>query len=149
MSQPTPPLRRFAKQLLALETTGLPPTEVKSSAGFRVCEKLRPHLARLMGNGGFRVLLSRAIALAIAEVRWLRAVHVKADGSLEGLAELQTQVNVDEFSEGGVELVAQLLGLLIAFIGENLTLRLVCEVWPGLSLTDLGFGQGVENEKTK
>jgi len=149
MSQPTPPLRRCAKQLLALETTGLLPTEVKSSAGFRVCEKLRPHLARLMGNGGFRVLLSRAIALASAEVRWLRAVHVKADGSLEGLAELQTQVTVEEFFEGGVELVAQLLGLLIAFIGESLTLRLICEVWPELSLTDLGFGQGVENEKTK
>ena len=37
-------------------------------AVFLVCEKLRPHLAMLMGNAGFRALLSRALALAKAEV---------------------------------------------------------------------------------
>jgi len=41
-----------------------------------------------------------------------------------------------------VLLVAQLLGLLVAFIGENLTLRLMRDVWPKLSLEDLKFTQG-------
>jgi hypothetical protein len=39
-------------------------------------------------------------------------------------------------------MVAQLLGLLVAFIGDNLTLRLVRDVWPTLSLEDLNFAQG-------
>ena len=102
-----------------------------------------------MGNAGFRALLSRALALANAEVPWLRAVQVKADGSLEGLEELHAQLDPDEIFEGRVVLLAQLLGLLVAFIGENLTLRLVREVWPKLSLNDLDFGKGGKNEKTK
>ena len=102
-----------------------------------------------MGNGGFRALLSRALALANAEVPWLRAVQVKADGSLEGLEELHAQLDPDEFFEGRVVLLAQLLGLLVAFIGENLTLRLVREVWPKVPLDDLDFGNGGKNEKAK
>jgi predicted transglutaminase-like cysteine proteinase len=43
-------------------------------------------------------------------------------------------------------LLAQLLGLLVAFIGEDLTLRLVREVWPKLSLNDLDLGTGDKNE---
>ena len=62
---------------------------------------------------------------------------------------LHAQLDPDEFSEGGVVLLAQLLGLLVAFIGENLTLRLVREVWPKVPLDDLDFGNGDKNEKTK
>jgi hypothetical protein len=102
-----------------------------------------------MGKVGFRELLSRALALANAEVPWLRAVHVKADGSFEGLDELGAQVDPDEIFEGRVVLLAQLLGLLVTFIGEDLTLRLVREVWPKLSLNNLDFGKGDKNEKPK
>jgi hypothetical protein len=90
-----------------------------------------------MGNGGFHALLARALALAKTEVSWLRPVHVNASGSMEGLRELQTQLSPDEFLEGRVVLLAQLLGLLVAFIGEKLTLRLMREVWPKVPLDDL------------
>ena len=49
-------------------------------------------------------------------------MHVKADGSLEGVEEHHAQLDPDELFEGRVVLLAQLLGLLVAFIGENLTL---------------------------
>src|ERR1019366_9458164 len=124
-------------------------SETKTPAAFLVGERLRPHLARLMGKVGFRELLSRALALANAEVPWLRAVHVKADGSLEGLDELGAQVDPDEIFEGRVVLLAQLLGLLVAFIGEKLTLRLVREGWPKLSLNNLNYGTEGKNEKEK
>jgi hypothetical protein len=130
-------MRNFAKRLVAHETSGNKSSGTETPAAFHACEKLRPHLATLMGNAGFRALLSRALTLANAEVRWLRAVHVKADGSLESLEELHAQVDPNEFYEGGVVLLAQLLGLLVAFIGENLALRIVREVWPKLSLNDL------------
>jgi len=61
---------------------------------------------------------------------------------LEGLEELQAQVDPEEMAEGSVVLVAQLLALLVAFIGENLTLQMVREVWPKLSLNDLDFDKG-------
>ena len=131
-------MRDFAKRLIDYEARGDESFETKKTpAAFYVCEKLRPHLSTFMGNAGFRALLARALALANAEVAWLRAVHVKADGSLEGLDELAAQVDPKEMAEGSVVLVAQLLGLLVAFIGENLTVRLVREVWPKLSLSDL------------
>jgi hypothetical protein len=142
-------MRDFAERLIALETGGNALSETKPPAAFHVCEKLRPHLVTLMGNGGFRALLARAFALASAEVSWLRAVHVKADGSLEDLEELHVQVAPAEFFEGKVVLLAQLLGLLVAFIGENLTLRLVREIWPKVSLDDLDFRKEREYEKAK
>jgi hypothetical protein len=135
-------MRTSAKRLIAYETSGNKTSGTKTPAAFDVCEKLRPHLATLMGNGGFRALLSRSLVLANEEVRWLRAVHVKADGSLEGLEELETQVDQAQLVEGGVVLLAQLLGLLEAFIGENLTFRLVREVWPKVPLNDVVFGNG-------
>jgi hypothetical protein len=142
MSRATPRMRDLSQCLIAYETSGNKSSETKTPAACHVGEKLRPHLATLMGNVGFRALLSRALALANAEIAWLRAVHVKADGSFEGLDELEAQVDPDELAEGCVVLLAQLLGLLVAFIGENLTLRMVREVWPKLFLNDLDFGKG-------
>ena len=142
-------MREFAERLIAYETRGNKSSETKAPAVFLVSEKLRPHLASLMGKVGFRELLSRALALANAEVPWLRAVHVKADGSFEGLDEFAAQVDPDEISEGRVVLLAQLLGLLVTSIGEDLTLRLVREVWPKLSPNNLHFGKGDNNEKPK
>jgi hypothetical protein len=142
MSRATPQMRELSQCLIAYETSGNKSSETQTPAACHVGEKLRPHLATLMGNVGFRALLSRALALANAEVAWLRAVHVKADGSFEGLDELEAQVDPEELAEGCVVLLAQLLGLLVAFIGENLTLRMVREIWPKLFLNDLDFGKG-------
>ncbi len=102
-----------------------------------------------MGSVGFRALVSRALALANAEVPWLRVVQVKADGSLQGLSESEAQVDPKELFEGGVVLLAHLLDLLVAFIGENLTLGLMREVWPKISPNDLDFSKGDQNEKNK
>ena len=142
-------MRDFAERLIAHETKGNKSSEVKLPAAFLVFEKLRPQLANLMGSTGFRALLSRSLALASAEVPWLRAVHVKSDGSLEGLEKFEAQIDLDYFLEGRVVLLAALLGLLVAFIGEKLTVQLVRGVWPKLSLNDLDFSKGAKNEKTK
>jgi hypothetical protein len=142
-------MRIFAQRLIACETKGNKSAEPTLSAGFPVPEKLRPRLAMLMGNGGFRALISRALALANAEVSGLRAVQVKADGSLAGWDDLHAQLGPDKFLEGCVELLAQLLGLLVAFIGPGLTTRLVGEIWPQILPSDLDLGNGEKNEKTK
>jgi hypothetical protein len=131
MSQVTPKMREFAERLVAHETR-VDSSGEKSRAAFLVCEKLRPQLATLMGNAGFRALLLRALALANGEAAALRTLRVNVNGSLEGLEELTAQVDADEIARGGVVLVTQFLGLLETFIGENLTVHLVREVWPKL-----------------
>ena len=149
MSRASPKMRHFAKRLTVYERRVYTPSETNTPPAFQVCEKLRVHLAIFMGSTGFRELLSCALPRAKAEIPWLGAVQVKADGSLEGLEELNAKRNPDELFEGGVVLVAQLLGLLVAFIGETLTLRFVREVWPEVPLDDLDFGKGGKNEKTE
>src|ERR1700683_5293548 len=119
MSRTTPALRDFAKHLIMREIHQ--DSEEGIPAAFRACNKLRPHLATMMGDRGFRALLSRALALADAEAPWLRAARLKPDGVLEGLEELQAQVDQAEFLEGSIVLLAQLLGLLEVFIGPSLT----------------------------
>lgn len=145
MNQATLPMRNFARQLMAYESGETKASGTQTPAAFRSCEKLRLHLATFMGNTGFHTLLARAHALSAAEVPWLRTVRVKAGGPLQGLEDLQVQLAPDEFFEGGVVLLAQLLGLLVAFIGANLTVRLVREVWPKVSLDALDFGDARKN----
>lgn len=96
-----------------------------------------------MGVAGFRSLLSRALSLASDEVRWLKAVHVNAYGSLEGLDE--GQLSDAEIAEGEAVLVAQLIGLLVTFIGATLTLQLLQQAWPETPLG--GLNSGPESEQ--
>ena len=119
------------------ESAAAKPAGVNNSPAFRVCEKLRQPLSRLAGVAGFRSLLSRALALANDEVRWMKAIHVRADGSLEGLYEAQSQLSETEIADGEIVLIAQLIGLLATFIGEELTLRLVQESWPNAAFDDM------------
>ena len=142
-------MRKLAERLVAHETRKGKSLETKTPANFIAIEKLRPQLTTLMGNAGFGALLMRARALACTEVSWLRELQIKADGSLDGFDGIKARVKAKELFTGKVVLLTQLLGLLHAFIGEILTLRLVIEVWPGLSLDDMDFGGGDNNEKQK
>lgn len=135
-------MRRIASQLLASESLG---TESNPPGEFRATDKLRSHLSMLMGGGGFQALLARALVLATVEVPWLVAVQVVAGGELQGLAGAQARLDAAEFSEGEAALLAQLLGLLVAFIGPALTLRLINQTWPRLSFDDADLG-GTANQ---
>ncbi len=135
-------MRKLASRLIALEAKGKNVFGAKILVAFPVPEKLRPTLSTLMGNAGFRTLLARALTLATAEVPWLRALRVGAGGALEGGEDLHAQLSPEEYLEGRVALIGQLLGLLVAFIGEKLTVRLVREVWPKLTVDDTNLEKG-------
>jgi hypothetical protein len=125
----------LARRLLACETVAGETPVPTEFAAVRVCEKLRPPLCALAGVAGYRSLLSRALTLAKAKAPNLSAMQVTTDGYLQGLGELEPQIDKDHAGEGGVILIAQLLGLFLAFIGEALTLRLVQDVSPHLKVT--------------
>ena len=125
-----PESRHLAQRLLTYEVSTGKNSKSTESAAFRVCAKLRRPLITLAGVAGFRSLLSRALTLARAEAPGLSVVQVAADGSLKGLDELEPQIDQEQARDEGAVLIAQLLGLLVTFIGEGLTLRLVQDVWP-------------------
>jgi hypothetical protein len=138
MSRVTVPLRLLAERVLAqARHDDKSVKQPQAPAAFAACEKLRLHLVTLMGTSGFRALLSRACALASVEAPWLEQVQVRPDGSLEWPDKLADQGDRQKMTEGGVVLIAVLLSLLLAFIGENLTLRILHQVWPTLSIKDL------------
>src|SRR5450755_47308 len=121
-TSPSPKIQELAQRLLAYEAARVNPCEANIPAVLRVSEKLRRSLSTLAGSSGFRSLLARALTLAKAQVPGLHAVQVKPDGSLEGLND---SGNGEQGAVAGVILIAQLLGLLVTFIGEGLMLSLV------------------------
>ncbi|MDB5475392.1 MAG: hypothetical protein JWP49_903 [Phenylobacterium sp.] len=142
-------MQRIAKRLMVAETAGEPSARAMPAATFPVTDKLRPHLATLVGKGGVRALLARALVLATAEVTWLSAAHVNAEGDIEGLDAVRADLDPAQFLEGRVILLAQLLGLLVAFIGPGLVSRLISEIWPQVPLKDRDFGKEDDREEAR
>ncbi len=143
MNTAAPAIHDLARRLIALEAARDPSVGMIDEA-VRACEKLRSPLAKLAGTAGFRSLMTRAMALATAEAPWLASLQVRADGSLEGFDAAGRQQGAAAGGEAGTVVVAQLLGLLVVFIGEPLTLRLVRDAWPDAPVTgmDAGAGEG-------
>src|ERR1039457_2501426 len=117
--------RDLARSLVASEAVANPTSLQTEPASVRVYEKLRRQLGAPVGADGFQSLASRALALARSESPRLRAVQVMANGGLRGLGEVESQTNSDEDGEAGIILIAQLLGLFLALLGEATTLRLI------------------------
>lgn len=124
-----PAMQNLARRLIAFEAAR-DATDGPVGAAVRACEKFRVPLAKFAGVAGFRSLMGRAMALATAEVPWLDSVQVRADGSLEGFDAAWGQQGAVQGAEAGAVVVAQLLGLLVTFIGAPLTLGLVRDAWP-------------------
>jgi hypothetical protein len=141
--KPSRETRDLARRLLAYEAVAGGTSVPTESAVQRVFDKLRRQLGALVGVAGFWSLASRALTLARAEAPSLSAVELAADGSLQGLGEPHLD---RDHAEGGANLIAQVLGLLLTFIGETLTLRLMQDVWPDAAFDDPNSGTGEKHE---
>lgn len=131
MSTTSPATQDLARRLLAFEAAHDNSSATGVDGAARVIEELRLRLIKLAGVDGFRALLSRALTLAKAEVPSLNMVQVRADGSLEGIEQSH---EAGATGQAGEILVAHLLELLVTFIGEPLTLRLVRDKSPDASM---------------
>ena len=138
MDTPSPSIRDLARRLLAAEAATQSAAEPRVHPAVRVCEKLRVSLTRFAGVDGFAALLRRALALAREEVPALHGITEKADGSIEGLEKLVADAGNSGVggSDAAVAITVHLLGLLVTFIGEPLTVRLAREAWPDASLDE-------------
>ena len=75
---------------------------------------------------------------------------MKTDGTLEGLEAPSPPIDPAEFLQGKVAVLAQLIGLLVALIGPDLTATLVADIWPKLrSKISLSVDSEVQSEQAK
>ena len=146
-------MRDLAHRLLTYEAGAGKNSEPIESPTLRVYEKLRQGLGEFAGVAGFQSLASRALVLARMEAPTLSAARISADGALHGLGqsldEFESQINKDKdraaeyaAGEGGIILISRLLGLLLIFLGEALTLSLLRVTWPGSALDDCNSDNG-------
>ena len=138
-----PGMRDLARRLLAYEAVAAKSSEPMESPTLRVYEKVRTNLTAFAGVSAFESFAFRALMQAKSEAPELWAVQVAAGGSLQGLGEFEPQIEMDkdlagEFpgDDGGIILIARLLGLLRIFLGEALTLSLLRNAWPGEAFDD-------------
>jgi len=124
----------LARSLLAYEAAGSTP-EATESLAVRVCEKLRGPLSGVAGVAGYRSLLSRALTLAQAEAHSLGTLRVMADGNLQSSGGIEPQIDKSLASEGDILLMGQFIGLFLSLLGASVTLQLVQEVFPNLTVT--------------
>jgi hypothetical protein len=140
--------RDLAHRLLTCESVAGKTNEATESATFRVYEKLRKSLGAFAGCAAFESLAFRALTQAKSEAPDLWAVQVAADGSLRGLGKIEPNSNIernqagdDQTGEGGgITLIARLLGLLLIFLGDTVTLSLLQDVWPDATFDDGNSG---------
>ena len=122
---PPPKTRDLARSLLDSEENESTTSLQTDSATLRVYEKLRRLLSAPVGAESFHALASHALRLAKSESPRLRAMQITAEGRLRGLSKVEFPTNTDQQGDGGVILIAQLLGQFLAFLGEATTLRLI------------------------
>jgi hypothetical protein len=140
--------RKQARRLLIYESEAGNSSETGASPTLRVYEKLRRSLGTFAGVAGFHSLASRALALARSEDPGFSEAQVTEDGTLQGLGEIEHQIDFDKVaggelpSEAGIILIARLLGLLHIFLGETLTASLLRVTWPVAALDDCNSENG-------
>ena len=131
--QPSPTTLAWARRLTAVEAAGKAISDVQVHESVRVFDKLRISQSQFIGVVGFETLLRRAIARAAAEFPFLHEVTLTAEGRVEGLDRLAAK---EEGVEATIAIIAHFLDLMVTFIGEALTIRLVANAWPDASLAD-------------
>jgi hypothetical protein len=130
MKQAAPAVRDLARLLLKLEANRTDPPLSYLHVTRNVFENLRTYLTKIVGIAGFQALLARALALATAEMAWLETVRVQDDATFLGFTEAAERQPAQAVAAGSTAILAQLLGLLVIFVGDTLTRQMVQDIWP-------------------
>src|SRR5687768_6884970 len=106
---------KFARRILRSHAA-LTEESGAAAVALPACDKLLASLRAIIGAGGCEALMWRSVAVAGAKVPWLRGLRIKVDGTLDGWAELAPKPDPATIAEAEVILLADILGLLIAFV---------------------------------
>jgi len=135
MTTISPNLVRLTSQALIAATGEAAPTMSQLASAFDLlCERLRTRLHPLFGTVAVAALFARAHSLRAIEFAWLAEVLPK-DGdrcSLDALDPVRLHLSADDIAAGLATALAQVVGLLTTFIGDELVIPLLQDAWgPG------------------
>ncbi len=106
-------------------------------------------LSRLLSPVACQALLSRALYLTRPQFRFLEEVRAGTPpgACLERMGERMRDVDAGEAGKGILSVICTLLDLVVRFIGEDLTLRVVRQVWTDLPMHEpIGPGRSASQE---
>lgn len=137
-------VRALAQEIIDRETAGREAPAEVAQALEGVFQRLYQLMSTLVGHVGFAYVMSRADHLTKAAgpaLRW--ELQVTTTGTIVGLAEHIEREGAAQVVTYAVDLLANVIALLCAFIGDDLTFRLVGRIW-----TDLpGGGTGTRGDQ--
>jgi len=137
VSRVTEPQRQLATWLLLHEAGDR--DDSAADGALRVWVKLSARLARIFTVSGCDALAARAIYLAQADFPALAAAIGGPSLGLDGLPRALAETEEPEAFEAAVAVLGNVNALLVTFIGEELALRTIRDVWPGAAV--LAFEQ--------
>ncbi len=120
------------------------------AAGERVLQKLHDHLSLWFGAEGFSALFSRAVDRTRPQHPVLaNLVHKNpSDHRVSGFIDAtRTNAPAADVRQALQALIATVFALLGRLVGEKMTMRLVEQIWPGLSRSDPTAGQADITER--
>lgn len=127
----SPSLRRFVRRAL-VDTAGVtdPDPAQLASAFATLCQGLRNRLQPLFGTAAVSALFVRSIDVAVGEHPWLAQILPKDQDSCSAdTIATPGSLDVNMLQEGLATVLACNIGLLSAFVGEDLVLPLVEQAW--------------------
>ena len=136
MTTATPSQHAVAQWLLTAEGVDAERRLAAPAAAEQVFWKLSQRLAQLITLVVADALLARAVHLSRAEFPFLdRAQTARSAAAWTlRLRESAEGAESSQAAEGFEAVLAILIALLISFVGEDLTLRVLREVWPELPM---------------
>ncbi len=125
-------LRRLALNVLAQHSGSAAGAAALAAAARRAYDDLAHASTPLIGQVGVHALTARALHLAQLEYPWLVAARESAQTDepfAQTIASLEQQ-DATIAAAGAAAVFAIFAGLLVTFIGEPLTTRLLRQAWP-------------------
>lgn len=139
MNTSTRAAERLARWLLDVESPeGEPEPGELVAAAEHACGKLRKGTVGYLGAAGFDALMKRAARRAADSFEWLDGIRIDAnagtDDCLAGLDEAVRERDAGEARAALTELLTNFVWLLFTFLGKDLGMRLLTNVWPEATL---------------
>jgi hypothetical protein len=125
-------LRQLAESVLTRTEGARADSTLLGPAARRAYQHLAHLLTPIIGQAGTTALTVRAVHLARREHAWLTPVEnlEQTDEVFEYVAASLERQDPDVALKAGAAVLATLAELLVAFIGESLTMRLLRKAWP-------------------
>jgi hypothetical protein len=136
MNEPSPAVRELSRHVIDRELGGLASDQLGKGIE-RAFARLREVLSPLVGHVGVDAVLGRALHLTIPSHSWAVRLaasdgHAGSSAAASHWSEVFDSQDTGEVRECAVQLFGHVLAVLCAFIGEDLTFRLVGRAWSGL-----------------